>query len=155
MIEQRVPFKEYPQYEVSSFGYLVRVLPARGTRVGTIVRGARRADGYLQVFRMPPFNLMHQIIAHVFLGPCPVGKEPNYCDRNRANNRLDNLEYLTRGENVAHGYAALDERQRALREATSRSNLSKRRRQGTYVRTEAHRVRARELAALNFNQRQT
>src|SRR6266403_547511 len=97
-------FKEYPNYAADSRGFLVRIKRGRGTWVGRIVRGAKRSDGYLQVFGFGRFYAIHQIITHVFLGPCPPGKLPNHKDNIRGNNRLSNLEYLTRAENYAHGY---------------------------------------------------
>jgi hypothetical protein len=48
---------------------------------------------------------VHRLVAAAFLGPCPVTHEVNHKDRNRSNPRLENLEYLTRSENLKHAMA--------------------------------------------------
>jgi hypothetical protein len=39
-----------------------------------------------------------------FVGPMPRGLEINHIDRNKLNNRRDNLEYVTCKENVRHSF---------------------------------------------------
>ena len=39
-----------------------------------------------------------------FRGPTPKGKVINHIDGNKMNNRLDNLEFITQGENLKHAY---------------------------------------------------
>lgn len=53
---------------------------------------------------------IHRLVALAFLGDRPMGidgrrNEVNHKDGDRANNRLSNLEYVTRAENVIHSYA--------------------------------------------------
>ncbi len=45
---------------------------------------------------------VHKLVAEKFIGPCPSGKEVNHVDGNYKNNRLDNLEYVTRPFNSEH-----------------------------------------------------
>jgi hypothetical protein len=49
---------------------------------------------------------VHQLVAIAFLGPVPDGHEVNHKDTNHANNRLDNLEYVTPRQNIDHAVAA-------------------------------------------------
>jgi hypothetical protein len=46
----------------------------------------------------------HKLVALMFLGPCPEGKQINHKDGNKANNFFLNLEYVTASENVKHSY---------------------------------------------------
>jgi hypothetical protein len=47
------------------------------------------------------YKFCHQMVAAAFIGPCPGGQEVRHKDGNRANPRLDNLEYGTRAQNIA------------------------------------------------------
>jgi hypothetical protein len=42
---------------------------------------------------------VHRLVAETFLGPCPEGKEVDHKNNIRNDNRLENLQYLTHGEN--------------------------------------------------------
>ncbi len=120
------PLDTDPRYEVSNTGLLKRVQPGRGTWVGRITQGAMRADGYLQVFGISGgFNMMHQVVAHVFYGPCPAGYEPNHKDGVRHNNHKSNLEYLTKGDNIKHGFNQLHPERQELRAQASTRNAAK------------------------------
>lgn len=46
---------------------------------------------------------VHRLVAWAFIGPCPAGLEVNHKDGNPRNNLVENLEYVTRLENVLHG----------------------------------------------------
>lgn len=85
-----------PRYEVSNFGNVRRVVtpyPAgkRGMYLAVSLwngSGKRRARS------------VHILVAEAFIGPRPVGMVPDHVDGNGRNNRLDNLEYVTRSENA-------------------------------------------------------
>lgn len=44
---------------------------------------------------------VHRLVAITFIGP-PNGKDVNHIDGNKSNNKLSNLEYLSRKENILH-----------------------------------------------------
>lgn len=94
-------------YSISDHGDVRRDAPGHGATAGRILKPSRRR--YLTVNLRQPGRVVtayvHVLVATAFLGPCPNGKEVNHRDGNKHNPRLSNLEYLTRGGNVAHGYA--------------------------------------------------
>lgn len=48
---------------------------------------------------------VHSLVARAWLGEKPSGMEINHIDGTRSNNRVDNLEYVTRSENILHSFA--------------------------------------------------
>lgn len=50
---------------------------------------------------------VHVLVAHAFLGPKPEGMEVNHKNGNKADNSIQNLEYVTHQENIKHSYAEL------------------------------------------------
>lgn len=98
--------------EVRSLG---RVITTRTGQTyfkpGRVMSQSRRSDGHLQLtFKVNGkayTRKLHRIIAEAFIGPCPEGMEVCHNDGDPANNRVDNLRYGTRSENmydrVSHG----------------------------------------------------
>lgn len=71
------------------------------TPAGNITTGYKNSGGY-RIWQMqhPRKNLLvHRLICEAFHGPCPIGKEVDHIDRNRGNNRPENLRWVTRSEN--------------------------------------------------------
>ena len=95
-------------YEVSDHGRVRRVRPATATRIGYILNpyvwhGYRyvrlQQDGVKYVCRV------HRLVLAAFCGPCPPQHEANHKNGNKADNRPDNLEWITRSENMIHAWA--------------------------------------------------
>ena len=105
-------------YEVSNFGNVRRL-----DRTIHIIRGDSEfdmklkaknmvhspdADGYRiigltnsdGVRRM---EKVHRLVCAAFIGACPDGYQVSHLDENPANNRLENLEYVTCKENINYG----------------------------------------------------
>lgn len=51
--------------------------------------------------------LMHRLVMLAFAGDCPEGMEINHKNGIKTDNRLDNLEYCTRQENIDHARIVL------------------------------------------------
>ena len=92
-------WKPYENAMVSSLG---RFKDTRG-----VVKTPRpRKDGYCPVTINRKTYYIHVLIAKAFNLPRREDQhEVNHIDGNPSNNRLDNLEWATPGENIRHSYA--------------------------------------------------
>ncbi len=95
-------------YAASSLGRVRRAIPAQGTRAGYILSLIARKDRYVGIRlqgkdRRRSF-LVHRLVARAFLGPCPLGKEVNHKNGIKSDNRIENLEYVTRAQNIRHSF---------------------------------------------------
>lgn len=83
---------------VSSFGRF------RSTR-GVVSTPSVRADGYSEVAIDGKRYKLHRLVASAFRLPKTEDQnQVNHKDGNPSNNRLDNLEWVTRSENILHSY---------------------------------------------------
>ena len=101
-------------HEVSDQGRLRRALyalPTRGTRPGRIFIGMGYSHGYSQVIlRQDGKNKtrsLHRLVLTAFIGPCPPDMECNHKNAVRADNRLENLEWVTHSDNEKHAHQIL------------------------------------------------
>lgn len=46
---------------------------------------------------------VHRLVCAAFIGPCPDGYQVSHLDENPANNKVDNLAYVTCKENINYG----------------------------------------------------
>lgn len=99
-------------YEVSNRGRvrsLDRMIPSRWggefLKKGRVLQG-HNDNGYRRVNLCkdgsPSQHQVHRLVAAAFIGPCPEGCEVNHKNFDRSDNRVENLEYVTPAENVAH-----------------------------------------------------
>jgi hypothetical protein len=116
-------------YEISNFG---RVRTKRITRLNkfglvrrfkilhpALTRGYRRL--------MTPDRklvLVHKLVLAAFVGPCPEGMEANHKNGIKDDNRLENLEYVTRNENQWHATHVLGKRGHIRGSVHGRSKLN-------------------------------
>lgn len=102
-------------YEVSDDGQvrsIDRVLTLRGrggelyerTKKGALLKPLRHTNGYLMV-NAPNRRTIHALVLEAFIGERPKGYDINHKDGDKTNNRLANLEYCSRGENMRHAVA--------------------------------------------------
>ncbi len=95
-------------YEVSSLGRVRRIAPAPGTRAGWIQKAYLHHTGYPTVTLSKDGILhhftVHRLVALAFLGSPNPGYEVNHKDGNKTHCAVSNLEYVTRQENVRHGF---------------------------------------------------
>lgn len=86
-------------YSVTDTGKIISHLSWEDRELVPVDNG----QGYLRVqLRGIGKKLVHRLVAEAFL-PNPNGKEQvNHLDGNKSNNRVDNLEWATHQENMAH-----------------------------------------------------
>jgi hypothetical protein len=99
-------------YAVSSTGRLWRTKLYKGRRkdrppqTQNKILTPRHVNGYigycLCVNGTVTQHLAHRLVARAFLGPAPEGTEINHINGQKKDNRVENLEYVTRKQNIAH-----------------------------------------------------
>jgi hypothetical protein len=72
---------------------------------GRILRPGAQASGHVTVaLGRGNSRPVHQLVLAAFVGPCPAGQEVLHGNHQPADNRLDNLEYGTRSDNLKMDY---------------------------------------------------
>lgn len=104
--EEWRPVKDFPDYEVSSWG---RIRSRKNNRWGTrgsprILSGCRGKNRYITIRLVgqttAKVRYVHHLVLEAFVGPALLGFECLHGDDDPANNRLDNLRWGTRSENA-------------------------------------------------------
>ena len=94
-------------YEVSSEGNIRRVLGGSGAKLGKFLKGKTGNSGYHEVCLAKEgkhyWRLAHRLVAEAFLGSSSLHVNHKNCDK--LDNRVENLEYVTRSENMQHAVA--------------------------------------------------
>ena len=95
-------------YRVSNLGKVQRIAPGQGAKAGRVLRPVINSRGYATVSLWmngrSKRRCIHHLVAEAFLGWRPKGKEVNHKNGYKPDNRLENLEYVTSGENQLHAY---------------------------------------------------
>lgn len=127
-------------YEVSNLGRVKTIKQGEGARAGRILRPAVNLHGYIQyaLGKYGGRHTAHKLVMLAFVGPCPDGMERNHINGVKADNRVENLEYVTKSANnlhvthtlqkrrgESHGNAKLsDDDVREIRRLAAESNLT-------------------------------
>lgn len=98
----------WPEYEVSAAGGVRAAGDRNGSVLGqSISPWTHGTSGYQMVALYRNGGKVcnarvHRLVAQAFLGPLPAGHEVNHRNCVRSDNRVANLEYVTRSENLRH-----------------------------------------------------
>lgn len=99
--EEWRPIHSRLDYQVSNLG---RVRSFKFTYPRLIIPHPNR-DGYLRVRlwedNKPRYGFVHALVAAAFIGPRPAGLDVRHLDDDKSNNRVENLAYGTRKQNIA------------------------------------------------------
>ena len=100
-------------YEASSTGRIRRSAPGANTYPGKVLKPGKQRTGYLYFSpvvggRAKPFRV-HRAVALAFHGE-DNGREVNHKNGDKADNRPENLEWVTHSENGTHSYRVLGRR---------------------------------------------
>lgn len=85
-------------YEVSDEGHI------RNKKTKRVLREFIGKDGYLRTQFNGKSRTVHRVVANVFIPKSQERDFINHKDGNKQNNRVDNLEWCTRSENMRHAY---------------------------------------------------
>ena len=95
-------------YEVSSLGRVRRTGRACGTRPGRVLKPVIVRGGYLRVTLQCGGThqqfMVHRLVADTFHPVNDPTLQVNHIDGDKTNNTVENLEWVTCGENHAHAY---------------------------------------------------
>jgi hypothetical protein len=102
-----------PDYHISNLGivYSTKVSPRYNPKGDMrVLRPRTHPSGYLYVGcfvgkgpnKQRLWRRVHRVVAQTFLGKIPKGKEVNHKNLDKHDNRVENLEYMTRSENQIH-----------------------------------------------------
>ena len=108
------PVTDYEgSYEVSTLGKVRSlsrtVMRSNGypqTLTGRVLRGKSNGHGYMRVNLSGRDFSVHRLVADTFIANPDNKRTVNHKDRVRSNNAKANLEWMTHGENIAHGYTS-------------------------------------------------
>lgn len=91
--------KSNPLYYVSDDGFIYSSLGR-----GKWLMGSVNSCGYIQVVLRPDAKVfcVHRLVLETFLGKCPL--EADHINGNKSDNSLQNLEYVTRSENMIRAH---------------------------------------------------
>lgn len=96
--------RDYEGYFVDVLG---NVFSTKSKRLKKLSPGKKKGEGYLFVVltdcrgRKKSWSV-HQLVARAFIGLPKEGEEVNHLNRNSLDNRVTNLEWCSRGDNMAH-----------------------------------------------------
>ena len=101
------PIEGFSRYMASNYGRIIS-LDYKRSGAKKLINPSASKDGYLQSMFLDDngkyaTKKIHKLVAIAFYGVCK-DKEVNHKDGDKKNNNSDNLEYVTRSENVKHAF---------------------------------------------------
>lgn len=101
MIERWLPIQGFPNYEISNYGNIKNI---KSNRDMSIINGGKYPTIGLHKNGNRYWYHIHVLVMETFYGPNIHGLEINHIDGNKRNNNINNLEYVSRSDNMKHAY---------------------------------------------------
>ncbi len=94
------------RYEVSDLGRVRVVFSSKYSHVGKFI-GSKKRTGYREAALTDAdgnktYHRIHKLVLIAFVGPAPLGLECNHKNGIKTDNRVENLEWVTRSQNHIH-----------------------------------------------------
>lgn len=100
-VEEWAPIPEFEgYYEASDVGRIKNAWTGKVIKQGINRKGYKTVS--LKVLDQKCTREVHRLVASAFIDGDHVGMDVHHKDSNKTNNRLSNLEYCTRKENIRH-----------------------------------------------------
>lgn len=99
---KNITVENYEEYLVSNTGQVMSPNYARSGLSGVMKGKTHRgytAINFKKVGCKQRTIMVHRLVAEAFIGPCPEGCEVDHINRNRSDNRVENLRYISHKEN--------------------------------------------------------
>jgi hypothetical protein len=98
-------------YSISDHGNVIRTATWNGTKIERARIPETQPNGYLVIALSAggekKRKYLHRAAWEAFRGPIPKGLEINHRNGVRTDNRLENLELVTRADNMVHGHRTM------------------------------------------------
>jgi hypothetical protein len=114
MVKWKSAFGLSGLYEVSDSGQVVRIATyGRNPKpIRRALKPHKKPNGYLAIDMQRDQErhrfYVHRLVWQTFRGVIPNGLEINHRNGDKADNRLKNLELITRSDNMLHSFQTLD-----------------------------------------------
>lgn len=112
-------------YLISNFGN-IKSLPRKNTK-GKVLNPSKNNRGYLRVTLSVEgktrYDSVHRLVAETFIPNPKKLPEVNHLDGNKLNNNVENLEWVTKGQNQIHAYKTGLRKTTQKQRDTSRKNI--------------------------------
>ena len=96
-IEEFISTRNTKNIFISNFGRIKRV---NNKNIEKIVLGSNDGSGYKQININGKTIKVHHLVLNYFVGECPNGLERDHLNRVRSDNRLCNLRYVSKSDNL-------------------------------------------------------
>jgi hypothetical protein len=106
------PILGYPKYKVSNLGRIKSTYKNWADKEGRTLKGSQLSSGYLFMLlrsnnKSSKRKYIHRIVLESFIGTDPQKPYANHKNGIKSDNRLSNLEWVTKSYNAVHSYRVL------------------------------------------------